>query len=394
MRAFLVAIAAVLLIQFSPSLLDFEPKYHNIVFPKSEGPYAHNDLLSKAKRVHEDVLVGPEALAVGPDGHIYTGLLNGHIVRLVGEKVEDVAKVGTKDCAKEAGTRTDCGRPLGLRFGKDGLLYVADAFMGLLAVNVASGKVTQLVPLHKEVGGKNITFPDDLDIDKNGVIYFSDGSTKWNLDNFMYSVLERQSDGRVLKYDPKTKKVTVVVDGIVFANGVQLADENSLLICESDLHRIIRYYHQGPKKGQNEVFVDELPGFPDNIRPSSSGGYWVGIVAPRNDTNRLTIDILLDHPTILRLFVRAFHLAGSVANFLGNLFPCQCLKDWAHQVHSGKIFSFDSGYSMAVEVNKDGKALRSLMGPSQTYGHISHILEHKGSLYLGSFVNRFLSILK
>lgn len=33
-----------------------------------------------------------------------------------------------------------CGRPLGMRMSKDGYLIVADAYLGLFKVNVATGK--------------------------------------------------------------------------------------------------------------------------------------------------------------------------------------------------------------------------------------------------------------
>ena len=33
-----------------------------------------------------------------------------------------------------------CGRPLGMRMGKDGLLIVLDAYHGLYKVNVATGR--------------------------------------------------------------------------------------------------------------------------------------------------------------------------------------------------------------------------------------------------------------
>ena len=38
-----------------------------------------------------------------------------------------------------------------------------------------------------------------------------------------------------------------------------------------------RYYIKGEHRGKSEVFVENLPGYPDNIRPSSSGGYLVGM---------------------------------------------------------------------------------------------------------------------
>lgn len=34
---------------------------------------------------------------------------------------------------------------------------------------------------------------------------------------------------------------------------------------------IFSYFFAGPKKGRQEMFVDNLPGFPDNIRLSANG---------------------------------------------------------------------------------------------------------------------------
>lgn len=52
-------------------------------------------------------------------------------------------------------------------------------------------------------------------------------------------------------------------------NGVQMhTDRQSVLVAQSMLSRILRYYIDGPKRGQVEVFIDALPGLPDNIRPS------------------------------------------------------------------------------------------------------------------------------
>ena len=44
---------------------------------------------------------------------------------------------------------------------------------------------------------------------------------------------------------------------------------------------VSRYYLDGPRAGTTDVFADNLRGTPDNISPSSSGGYWIGIVVVR-----------------------------------------------------------------------------------------------------------------
>lgn len=70
-----------------------------------------------------------------------------------------------------------CGRPLGLRFDKKtGDLYIADAYFGLLKVGPDGGLAK---PLTTEAEGIPFNFTNDLDIDEEGNIYFTDSSTNY-----------------------------------------------------------------------------------------------------------------------------------------------------------------------------------------------------------------------
>ena len=42
-----------------------------------------------------------------------------------------------------------------------------------------------------------------------------------------------------------------------------------------------RYFIKGKNKGIYDLFADNLPGFPDNIRASVNGGYWVALPSAR-----------------------------------------------------------------------------------------------------------------
>lgn len=73
---------------------------------------------------------------------------------------------------------TKCGRPLGLRFDKkSGILYIADAYYGLLSVGPEGGVAT---PLATHIDGEPIMFANDLDIHDNGSIFFTDTSKRYN----------------------------------------------------------------------------------------------------------------------------------------------------------------------------------------------------------------------
>ena len=63
-----------------------------------------------------------------------------------------------------------------------------------------------------------------------------------------------------------------------------------------------RYHLKGPKAGTMDVFADNLPGLPDNVRKSSSGGYWVGIAIVRRPGQFNMFDYVASRPWI-RSFV-------------------------------------------------------------------------------------------
>ena len=70
-----------------------------------------------------------------------------------------------------------CGRPLGLRFDKkSGDLYIADAYFGLMKVGPQGGLATSLAT---EAEGVPLRFTNDVDIDTEGNLYFTDSSTNF-----------------------------------------------------------------------------------------------------------------------------------------------------------------------------------------------------------------------
>ena len=70
-----------------------------------------------------------------------------------------------------------CGRPLGLRFHKKtGDLYIADAYFGLMKVGPEGGLATSLA---SEAEGVPLRFTNDLDVDEEGNVYFTDSSTNY-----------------------------------------------------------------------------------------------------------------------------------------------------------------------------------------------------------------------
>ncbi len=313
-----------------------------------EGAYAPNDRLVPIEWWAKD-LVGPEAVTVAPDGALLAGLKDGRVVKL---------KVGLDTPEVLFDTK---GRPLAMASHPDGRLIVCDAHAGLLAIDSA-GKIDVLAT---GFGGVPFRFVDDLAITKDGVIYFSDASARNSIERFTEDLLEHQATGRLLKYVPATKELSLVADGFAFTNGVALSgDESFLVVSETGAYRLWRVGLTGERAGKKELFTDSLPGFPDNVRYSPSrNGFWVAIGSPRKPA----LDALAGWPEVRRI----------VAALPKALQP----KPARHS------------YVLLVDAN--GKPVESFQHEApDSYSPIACVTEHEGFLYLGSFAREGLARFK
>ncbi|MEM9495426.1 MAG: SMP-30/gluconolactonase/LRE family protein [Pseudomonadota bacterium] len=182
------------------------------------------------------------------------------------------------------------GAPLGLEFDAAGNLIVADAYRGLLSISPEGAVKT----LTDEVDGTSILYADDLDIAADGVIYFSDASTKFGAEaagstmaGSVLEILEHGRTGRLLSYNPATDETRLIADGFSFANGVAMApDSKSVLMNETGEYRVLRVHISEPRMGEVEEVIGALPGFPDNINrgPDLEDGratFFLGLAGPR-----------------------------------------------------------------------------------------------------------------
>jgi sugar lactone lactonase YvrE len=257
--------------------------------PGQTGPYVPNDDLAKAALLRVGTAPGadkPETIARSPrDGRLYTALANGSIVRLPdgAGTAEPVADVGP--------------RPLGVAFAADGTLYVAHTSRGILRVRPDGTSATVA-----ECGeGRYPRFTDSLYVAADGAIWFTCPSQRFDLDGVRLDAMESGRTGRVRRWDPATGQTTTVLDGLLFANGITMSPhEDFLLVNEWAGYRVLRYWVAGPRAGERETFIDDLPGYPDNIHRDADGLYWVGLVVRRNPL----VDRLHASPSLMKVLPR------------------------------------------------------------------------------------------
>ena len=318
------------------------------------GQFAPNDELAGLKRIALNGRTGPEDATFGPDGLLYIVTHEGIIMRY------DPATGVVADFAETG------GRPLGIGFGPDGTLYVADAYRGLLGVSV-DGDVSLLAD--KTENNTPIHYANNLDIATDGTVYFTDASTRFGarqnggtLAASMLDLMEHGPNGRVLKFDPATGKTTVVLDGMSFANGVALtASGTHLLVVETGTYSIRKIALQGDVA--LEAIVENLPGFPDNITRQADGTFWVGVVSPRSGV----VDYLSDKPFLRKVVQR---LPASIR-------PAA------------------QRYGFVLHIDETGAVLDTLQDPSGAYALTTGLIEAaNGDRYVTSLTEPSLGLLE
>jgi len=302
------------------------------------GSYSPNDLLSSSKIFGNDDGIGPEDIDVDSQGRVYAPYEDGKILRYNNDGQDPELFVNTG------------GRPLGLEFDPIGNLIICDAKKGLLSAS-PDGKITTLLT---DVDGIPLKFTDDVDIGKDGMIYFSDASTRWGIEKYRDDIVEHRPYGRLISYDPNSKEVHVILDGLYFANGVALSpDQSFVLVNETSEYRIQKVWLTGDKSGTSEILMDNLPGIPDGISSNGNGIYWVAFPSLRKPI----IDNLADKPFIRKMIMRLPE----------SLQPAP------------------ERYGFIIGIDGEGNVIHNLQDPSPgSFSPITSVEEHEGYLYLGS----------
>ncbi|MEU4253320.1 SMP-30/gluconolactonase/LRE family protein [Amycolatopsis sp. NPDC026612] len=286
---------------------------------------------------------GPEDVVVDGEGRIYTGVDDGRILRLSpdGHRIDVIADTG--------------GRPLGLElYGEDELL-ICDARAGLLVVPLAGGAVSALAT---SALGLDFVFCNNAAVAADGTVYFTDSSRRFGIDDWRGDLIEQTAGGRLLRRSPDGS-IDLLLDGLQFANGVALApDESFVAVAETGACRVSRVWLGD---GRSDVFLDGLPGFPDNISTGTDGLIWVTQASPRVPA----LDVVRRLPAFLRAGIRA--LPTSL------------------QPRPGREVG-------VLGVAADGTVARELRGEIAGFSMLVGVREWRGQLYFGSLAESAIAL--
>ena len=318
--------------------------------PGYTGPHAPNNRLAGLQLIELGDEQGPEHVALGKDGKLYTAVENGNIMRMNpdGTMLEVFTNTG--------------GRVLGFDFDADGNLIAADAMRGVLSIS-PDGAVTMLVD---QVNGDPIRYPNSVAVATSGKIYITDSSARFapsewggTFEASTLDIVEQSATGRILEYDLTQNTTRIVAKGLSFANGIALSnDEQTLFVNETGRYRVWKISIAADDLDLTRqskfasVLLDNLPGFPDNLMRGSDGRIWLGFAKPRN----AVIDFMADKPFLRKMVLR---------------FP-------------RILWPIPEAYGHVMAFTEDGQIVTDLQDPSGAYPETTSVTETSDRLYIQS----------
>ena len=97
---------------------------------------------------------------------------------------------------------------------------------------------------------------------------------------------------------------------------------------------------KGPKAGQHEIFVDGLPGMPDNLRRSGNGGFYVPLITPRFRTMPVLSDVIAPYPVVRKFLARLICLLQAPAKLVNKYYPNPYTGGFTYMVMNTKSTDF------------------------------------------------------
>lgn len=331
------------------------------------GVLAPNDELRKAQPIGAGRLNNPEDVAFDAQGRMYVGsrdVANSQAAVGLGDANPRIERVTFRDDGTysiEEFVRLPGGGPLDLRFDRAGNLLVASWGQGLISVS-PNRQIRILVADGTVIDGQPFGFADGVAVHSDGRIFFTQGTSGgYTAARSVQDVLSGRGFGRLLEYTPSSGRTRVLVPNLSFGNGVALApDESYVLVADQFRYTIKRYWLTGERAGQQDVFMNNLPGFVHNLSLDDRQVLWIAINRPRN----ALADRLAPHPW----------LKAQVAKLPASLFA-------GGPINRDEALRGE-GFVMAVDLR--GTPLLSLQNPPRSQNFLSTAVYHDGFVYVGT----------
>ncbi len=364
--------------------------------PSLSGPWAPNNALAGAQHLtFNGTVLAPESLAA--DGEtVYASVAYGAVLRLPADTLQPGVPVFFTPAAIQPGgfsgppgahplfaycvaqtiamnfsAEADCGRPLGLRVHA-GSLYVVDASFGIFRVPLGHDSAAAEWLVKPNDVTPPLRFMNDLAVDGDGAIYFTDSSSNSNRAQNILVMLNNPPDGRFLRKRTPDAPTETLAAGLHFPNGVEITNGTTLVV-ELGRLRVLACdlpVTPGATCALRPFTTTPLPGVADNIRLSAAGdelliGAGAKIAKPAS-----LIYVFWTNPTLGRILYALINAIPAVES---------------------RVRSLVMRYGLVLRLNLDGSPRGSWHDPSGGTPGISQATQVGGYLWLGSSVNPYVA---
>ncbi|MDJ0608867.1 MAG: SMP-30/gluconolactonase/LRE family protein [Kiloniellales bacterium] len=133
---------------------------------------------------------------------------------------------------------------------------------------------------------------DNLEVTADGQrIYFSEpfAYNDASVDDAIDEAIALAPNGRLFRYDLGDGSTRLIAEGYHFINAVLVDQhpgqprEESVIVTQTSLFQVTRFFLNGPRAGSSEVVIDGLPGTPDGMDRDQEGRLWLAMFIDRGD---------------------------------------------------------------------------------------------------------------
>jgi len=207
------------------------------------------------------------------------------------------------------------------------------------------------------------------------------GSTEYPSSGWQRDLLTHGRSGSVWRLDLASGQATKLIGNLAYPNGILIdAGKAQIVISESWQKRLISLPLQG---GKAKELIDDLPGYPARLSPSSRGGAWLSVFAPRSQLIEFVLRERTYRQAMMAEVAPEYWIAPALRSNVSFKEPMQggalkqmgILKPWAPT----------RSYGLVIELNGSFEAIRSLHSRAAGYRHgITTTTELNGELWMTS----------
>ena len=156
--------------------------------------------------------------------------------------------------------------------------------------------------------------------------------------------------------------------------------------------RVTKYNLKGPNAEKQEIFIEGLPGLPDNAHSDGQGGILLSLFTYADAQNPVLFQSLMPHPNIRKLLVRFLYILEAPFKLLQTYYPNYYAEKIVHYIgHFASVTFLGPQHTTILRIDYNGKIIDVAHGTDGKISSISSAFIFKDYLWLGSPLNDFIA---